>query len=218
MNMLGSRLLPQLRGGGGEWWNNNGSIPGCIAAYAPKGAVDLASSYINLANPGTYDASAGVAPTWNTTDGWMFNGTTQHLTTGIVATIAKSMIVRFSNVSSSSPACVCGTATVGLDNRFAIFPVVGANHAYGYSGLNQTSPNLTQGVMAIAENSCYLNGAGDGVTLGSTIVNTAIFVGGRNAGGAADLLMSGNIQAIAIYGSALTAGEISALTERMNAL
>ncbi len=42
------------------WWDNNGAISGCVAAYQPKGAADLAASYVNLANSGTYNAAPGV--------------------------------------------------------------------------------------------------------------------------------------------------------------
>ena len=31
-------------------------------AYQPKGAASLAASYFNLANPGTYNAAPGTAP------------------------------------------------------------------------------------------------------------------------------------------------------------
>ena len=58
------------------WWLSGGiSAANCIAAYQPKGAADLAASYVNLANPGTYNAAPGVAPTWAAADGWTFGGT-----------------------------------------------------------------------------------------------------------------------------------------------
>ncbi len=80
-----------------EWWLRGG-IPAanCIAAYQPINAASLAASYVNLANPGTNDAAPGVAPGWNKTDGWTFNGLTQYLTTGIIPASGYSMIIRFS--------------------------------------------------------------------------------------------------------------------------
>lgn len=36
----------------------------CVAAYDAIGAASLADSYVNEANPGTFDAAPGVAPTW----------------------------------------------------------------------------------------------------------------------------------------------------------
>lgn len=51
-------------------WYLAGGAPTPIAVYQPKGAASLAASYVNLANPGTYDAAADVpgygAPTWTT--------------------------------------------------------------------------------------------------------------------------------------------------------
>ena len=37
----------------GGWWDLNGTITSCIAAYQPKGAASYAASKVNLANPGT---------------------------------------------------------------------------------------------------------------------------------------------------------------------
>ena len=49
--------------GGGtalSWWVVAGKT--CVAAYEPLGAASLAASYVNLANPGTYDATPGTTP------------------------------------------------------------------------------------------------------------------------------------------------------------
>lgn len=35
--------------GGGGWWDLNGTITGCVAAYQPKGAASYAASKVNLA-------------------------------------------------------------------------------------------------------------------------------------------------------------------------
>lgn len=73
-----------------DWW----VVPGktCVAAYQPIGAASLAASYVNLANPGTYDAAPGVAPTWASATGWTFNGSTQYLTTGITPPRGPNMV------------------------------------------------------------------------------------------------------------------------------
>jgi hypothetical protein len=96
------------------WWNNNGAIAGCVAAYQPIGAADLAASYVNLFNPGTNNAAPGTAPTWDVTDGWIFGGT-NYLNTGIVPADSYSVFVRFTNggvdkflissLKSSAPTC-----------------------------------------------------------------------------------------------------------------
>ncbi len=68
------------------WWDNNGAISGCVAAYQPIGAASLAASYSNLANPGTYDCTvfAGhTAPTFATETGWTFDGGNHTLKTNV---------------------------------------------------------------------------------------------------------------------------------------
>lgn len=60
---------------GGHWWTDTG-IPAdqFIAVYQPKGAASLAASYVNLANPGTYDLAQTnpLHPVQLVADGWNF--------------------------------------------------------------------------------------------------------------------------------------------------
>ena len=127
------------------------------------------------------------------------------------------MIVRFSNATGTA-GCVAG-ASDGFGFRFLIYPRYnGAFHLYGYSGLNTPAVAQSSGVMAISNNNCYLNGSTDGTTTGSSINSLAIAIGGRNAIGVMDTFYTGNVQVLAIYSSALSSGEISALTTIMNAL
>jgi len=61
------------RAAGGGWWDLNGTIKSCVAAYQPVGAADYAASKVNLLNPGTYNLSDGVAyPDWASATGWTF--------------------------------------------------------------------------------------------------------------------------------------------------
>lgn len=59
---------------GGNWWN----YTGVVAAYDAKNAASQAASYVNLANPGTYDCTvASGTPSWANGTGWTFDGSTQ---------------------------------------------------------------------------------------------------------------------------------------------
>jgi len=59
-----------------DWWLAGGiNAANCIAAYQPIGAADYATSKVNLANPGTYDAYEGTAPDWSAVTGWTFDST-----------------------------------------------------------------------------------------------------------------------------------------------
>ena len=54
-----------------DWWAVAGKT--CVAAYQPKGAADLAASYVNLANPGTYDAVPDSSFSFDVSIGWIFD-------------------------------------------------------------------------------------------------------------------------------------------------
>lgn len=67
----------QPGGGAAPWWMAAGVTP--IVAYQAKGAASYAASKVNLAQPGTYNATEYVAPSWDAATGWSFNGTDQAL-------------------------------------------------------------------------------------------------------------------------------------------
>lgn len=204
------------------WWDNNGAISGCVAAYAPKGAASLAASYINLANPGTYNAAPGVAPTFNTVDGWTFNGTTQYLSTGIIPSnvYTWSVLCRFSN-GGTGDRCLCGTRT-GSSYFFIRHNQGGTavGYYYGSNGVSTVAPGATSGVLGFAGTSAYRNGVLNGTITGGTIptFTHGIYIGGYNSSGSFFEAFSGKIQALAIYSTTLTAGEVATLTTLMNAI
>ena len=201
------------------WWDDDGAIAGCVAAYAPVGAADLASSYVNLANPGTYNAAPGVAPTWNALTGWTFNGSTQYLTTGVVPASDQSwsMIVRFT--TSDTDACVCGSRI--STNRFWLYCADGFNQRYYGNGFNKSyAGRVTSGVMAIGGNVAYLNGSPETGTIaaGSGTNTHGIYIGCLNNAGTISSSFSGTIVAFAVYSSTLSASDVATITTRMNAL
>lgn len=210
------------RAAAGGWWLSGGiAAANCIAAYQPKGAASYAVSKVNLAQPGTYDATDHTSyPTWNATDGWIFS--TQYLLTGInpSSLTLKSMIIRFSGGATSGYISLMGSANGGL--RFMLLNAYNGAHAYGFGngGLLATGAALASGVMAFSTVNCYLNGSGDGTITytNASLPSVNIIIGGRNNNGTFDLPYIGKIQALAIYTSELSAGNVSALTTAMNAL
>lgn len=214
---------PLVSSPSGGWWDNNGVISGCVAAYAAKGAADLASSYINLANPGTYNAAPGVAPTFNTADGWTFNGTTQYLTTGISPANDQtwSWIVRFSNGPTAQQQQLFGSGNTGpAGPYFGFMPYWGpGNIGYFLNGGFLSLTGNTSGVHAAAGNKAYMNGT---VQAGSIATNAGtiqpLYIGCRNQGGTAVNFINAKIQALAIYSTTLAAGEVATLTTLMAAL
>lgn len=208
-------LQPRASASAADWWD----VPGqtCVAAYAPKGAVDLAASYINLTGNATYNAAPGVAPTWDATGGWTFNGSTQYLLTGVVPAAGWTMIVRFSNAITGS---LASARIANLNSQFLMLFTVGGEIRYGYGNQSdQTVSLVAAGVVALAGGNAYLDGASVATvsgTFGGAV--PAIFIGATNSAGSPFIFLNGKIQAIAIYSTTLSAGNVATLTTLMAAL
>lgn len=214
-----ARVLQPGMSAAASWWLSGGiSAANCVAAYQPKGAASLAASYINLANSGTNNAAPVVAPTWNATDGWVGNGTTQYLTTGVIPGATYSMIVRYSNATGDGCALGCYG---GGNNRFWMYPGNAGTRYYGYGSVSTTSPvtgTTTSGVQALTPTKGWHNGVADytfSPTWGATTRDIYILV--RNNNGSTVNFLPGYIQACAIYNIAIDS-YISALTSAMQAL
>lgn len=208
-----------IQAGGGDtpWWLAAGVTP--VAAYAPKGAADLSSSYVNVANPSINDAAPGVAPTFNTSTGWTFNGTTQYLTTGVVPLARTwSYIVRFSGVSNTG--VLYGVQKAG-EPSVSMLPNFSDNKVY-YENANflGVTPGITSGVLAVANLACYRNGVSDGSmsVLGTFPSTVAFYIGGRNNNGSLANACACVIQALAFYNVTLDATQIATTTTAMQAL
>lgn len=203
------------------WWVVSGKT--CVAAYQAVGAASLAASYVNLANPGVNDAAPGTAPTWNSTDGWVFNNaSSQYLTTGVVPGSGWTMIVRFTGADTSNRLLwLCGVDGGNYTRFYLSSNFITSGHIYGGGDFLVTGSVLTSGVMAVADNQGYLNGSADGsaFTAWSGTQSDSIYIGCLNTGSATpNYFFAGNIQACAVYSGTLSSGEISAQTTKMNAL
>ena len=206
-----------------SWWLSGGiAAANCVAAYAPKGAASLAASYSNLANPGTYDAAPGAAPDWDVTNGWKFNGSSHHLTTGIVqSSTAFSVICRFNNVTSG--AWLFGHGKASNNSRFAIAPKLSNKIYYCLDGSGSTwiivNTLITSGVLAIAGTKAYRDGVQETGTMTPVLDDTyGFFIGAINSNGSATSRIAAYVQAISFYDVTLTSTQIGALTTAINLL
>lgn len=198
---------------------------GAIAAYQPKGAASLAASYVNLANPGTYDAAPGVAPMWDAATGW--TGTATSYLIGPSLSARGTVLVRFSNAPAINYACLIGFSRVGaFVARSELFPrgisVATREYSNG-SALLTKAAAITSGVMAVAGSRAYLNGIDEGIDLGANFIGTGTaqyyILARLNASGITDLFFnSGNIQAVAIYDTTLSAAQVLSVSTAMAAL
>lgn len=215
------------QGGAIPLWYRAGGAPAPVAAYLPKGAASLAASYINLPTPGVNDAAPGVAPTWNATDGWIHNGLTQYLTTGIVPTDTYTVIARFSNDANLAGRFMIGAKGAG-DSRHIISPKSSsagsvARYSYGAAGQDGSSAYSSSGVLALVAAGASAFGYRGGVldaTLSSSMagVSAQFYIGCLNNNGSPSTFWSGRIQALVIYSSTLDAGQVAAVSAAMAAL
>ena len=201
------------------WYTSPSGIT-CVAAYDFVGASSLADSYINEANPGTFDCAPGVAPTWAYGTGVTFNGTTQYLTTGLIPASGWSIIARFSGAVSNVFMVIAGSQRTPGNYRFYLSPRTTTDiRTYGHGFVNQVAGRQASGVMAVAGANCYLNGAADGTvaTGWDGASDKAVLIGANNTGSAVNFF-AGSIQAIAIYSGTLTLADVQTITAAMNAL
>lgn len=205
-----------------SWWLVAGKT--CIAAYQPKGAGSLPLSYVNLANPGTYDAAPGVAPTWASATGWTGNGSTMYLDTGWTpeADQSKSILIRYSGYTSGADIALSSIYIIsGTLQSFGIIRS-NANTAYFRNGsqLPVTITGQTAGVLAVAGNKAYINGVDGGISISSdsnAFSGTLPILAGWNNGSIGNYF-AGSVQAVAIYSDTLTAGEVAVVSAAMAAL
>jgi hypothetical protein len=203
-------------GAAASWWLAGGvSAANCIAAYQAKGVASYAASKVNLANPGTYDATDNTAPAWDTSTGWTFNGVTnsRYLTIAYASTALHSIIIRLSGISASKSRVI---ASAGYANLH-IYPgyIDGKVYLRGYSSSGvSVSTVYTQGVFCVVPGGGYI----DGVSAGTYSHDASGDITSFEIGRYNQYYWEGNILALAVYKATLTADQVAAITTVMNAL
>lgn len=201
-----------------EWWLEGGVAEAeCVAAYAAKGAASQAASYVNLANPGTYDLTVGSAPAWDTGSGWDFNGSSHYLLTGVAPTWGYTMIVKLSSFDANNFGIPVGTGTFFLQNWDGT--------TFRYSLVNapfQTLGYAASGVFAIAGGGYaagigYRDGVQDvtGMGNGGEPTYVEFYIGANNNAGSPANYSGAVVQAVAIYNTQLSQAEIDAIGDAM---
>ena len=196
-----------------NWWEPSGTFT-CVAAYQAKGAASLAASYVNLANPGTYDVSVISAPSFNTATGWTFNGSSHRLHTGIALSATTTVIVRVANTASTSGPAI--GAQSGDPARFRIYPRYANELYYSFSSTqdpaNTAGAGVASGVIALTPTAIYVDGSSrESFTASAATLNIAIGFDGNQ-------YYTGDILAVAIYSTSLDATQVGEITTAMAAL
>ncbi len=213
---IGPVALKRRRAAAADWWPVAGQT--CVAAYQPIGAASLAASYVNLANPGTYDAAPGVAPTL-AAGGWVRGAALAYLRTGIIPVAGWSYAVRYSGANTAND-YIFGTLTSGATATVLIRPNCDPGQAWN-GGFLSHGVEAAAATICIAGQAVYLDGAPlPGVIPSWAGVSTKeIFLLAWNNNGTPPAL-AGQwiIAAVAIYSTTLSAADVAALTTRMQAL
>lgn len=207
-----------------NWWLAGGIDPASVAAvWQPKGAASLAASYLRLAGDQGYTnidpaIVGGVAPNWTSTTGWIGNGLSKYLISGVVPSDNTwSMIARISNGGAiAGDHCICGTST-NVTNLFELWDRSGSFAFYG-NGVIAPTAIIPGGTLGFAGKSAYKNGAFD-LTIGAGATNVVlpiVFLGGQRT--ASRYYTACNFMAIAIYKLTISAPQVAALHAAMMAL
>lgn len=212
------------------WWNDNGNIAGTVAAYQAIGSVSLAASYSNLFNPGTNDLTVGSAVGFDTTYGWTFDGTLRYLRTGITSYQPMTVIVRGRTTNLSTYRSWISVRAGGGGWHFYHTVNPGNVGKADFTRGGQTAIGTSSGtypsdgtsfVAAFTLTAAdawvfYKDGTanGSGTTSVSAFTGTEIVIGD----GVHSLHHYGSIAAVAMYDSALSAGNVTTLSTAIAAL
>lgn len=218
------RLFPALFCGqqATPWYLSGGiSSSNCVAAYSAEGAASLAASYTNLANPGTYDITAGVEPEWDATNGWKGDGSA-YLQTGVVPVDNQTwtVLIKFSSVPIGSLATLFGNyTTVGGNARMYVQAYTSRSYASGNKTLSVGS-YLLSGVIGIAGAQPYFQGIPElsALAAGTGTNPLELYLLCANLNGAPYQIGSHYIQRFAVYNTTLTATQVWQVTTAMKDL
>lgn len=198
---------------GRPWYLAGGIAPTIV--YQPKGAVSLAASYVNLASPGTNDASAGVAPTFDTAVGWIGDGTQYVISGATVSDTTWTVIVRYASLTVNGFLLGGGSGS----NILGLRPQAG-NVGYYFGDTFTAAPDAAaSGRLAIAGTKGYRNGVVESGTIATPAApaSNPQYIFCRNNGTPANFVTC-SIQAVAFYRAILTAGQIAAIDTKLAAL
>lgn len=202
------------------WLAGGISAANAIAIYYPVGAADLASSYINLANPGTYNAKPGSAPSWSAARGW-YGASWNLQTNGLIpASGTWTFLVWYTAGTQDSYRSLFGcedsgnSSAIGLQMAFALSPArIKALNGSATGASNYPIPT-SDVFYAIAAKNVYKGALAEPYAIGAgTPTNTIpLMIGATTVNGTSATQVAGaDIKALFIYDTALTQAQIEAV-------
>lgn len=199
-----------------EPWYLKGGVAAasCIAAYMAVGAASQAASYINLANPGTYNLTLiGSGLTWNTVTGWSFvPGGNARLATGWVPpnTGVRSLIIKYAGAAwAVADRYICGCNGTGY---FGVRSSTSESRCLN-GGSVITAALPAGGAVAVAGAAAYLDGTKIADIPGTDFncQTYGMLIGATNAEGTHIYFFYGAIICAAFYDVALTPAQVAAI-------
>jgi hypothetical protein len=182
-----------------------------------------------LANPGVGDATIGVAPDWDETEGWTFNGVDQYLLTpSMVLNNDLSAVVKLSKGTQKYDNYLFGfryPLTLGERNYFYIrLFSSGLGTIHGDVGINYSTLSIEfkDGVIGVTGDYAYPFGY-DSEESSSTdilkIISSTVSIGAlKQSDETLSGFLRGSIHAISFYKKTLTAVQMESIQTKMNAL
>ena len=202
---------------GGTWWDLNGTITSCVAAYQPKGAASYAASLTDLSgNSNDATEVSGSEPGWGASTGWTFNGS-QHLKS-VNDTVCVFIRMAFTGTKSNENKLwgVTGAADCYIGTLDAISWAI-CNYESSRKTFNTT---VTSGVIGYSGSIPYVDGSAIGSGLGSGGYAYPCGIGTclTKAGAVYTARWVGSIQAIGVYNAVLDSTQVGNLSTAMAAL
>ena len=203
---------------GGGWWDLNGTITSCVAAYQPKGAASYAASLTDLSGNGNTLTEFSGTPGWTSGGGWTFARYLNTLITPTINLTNPSVIIRYSDIQANTNGNYGYLVGYEVYPRFIIRATLNGEHIYGYQTTNvNVTGNLSTGVCALTKDAGYVDGVKDAdINKSVENYNYTWGIGGNSTNGYG---IAGKVQAVAFYNNyTLSLSEVQSLTTAMNAL
>lgn len=216
----------------GAWWLPSGLAESDVhGAYQASLVDSLNDSLVNQNRRGTHDLTIGNAPTWDSTNGWTFNGTSNYLVTDFTPQTEMTVIASLNYTTGTGYWFGVTEATkdmnafvsyaVGITTLEAKQGTIVPSHlvagAIGTSVIAVTaSPYTSTRTVRIYQDGSQV--AAQSYAGAYTSPSYSAYVGAFNGGGAPSYYFSGQIKALAIYTTELTAAQIAEVTTNMGSL
>lgn len=214
------------------WWVVPGiDVSDILIVYQPKGALSFANSQVNLVSPGVNDAVIGIAPTFDNSRGWVFNGIDQFMDSVIPLLGQYSMFIRVNNFVIGAISRQFGGLfdAAGIPYNISWTDKGGAFLiGYDYAGASLVTLDIpTANVSHVV--GLFSNGGIHKALLDQTLVdNTATvispvntfsaFIGAINSTGTPLSFLDGDVIAFAIYDGNISDAQAKQISINMAAL